>query len=224
MTQIVTADLVKGILAAQNFSMPAGYVTEDGTDFLVRVGNKFSATADIEDLMLLDLHIEDLEPIYLKDVADVTIIDDSDTIYASVNGRPGVMFTMQKQSGYSTGSVSGSIKEKFEELESIYTDVHIIELMDQGIYIDLVVDSVLNNMLSGGVLAVIVLLVFLKSLRPTFVIACSIPISIMTAIVLMYFSGINLNIISLSGLALGIGMLVPYIISVLKLTAESKAQ
>lgn len=207
-TQIVTADLVKGILAAQNFSMPAGYVTEDGTDFLVRVGNKFSATADIEDLMLLDLHIEDLEPIYLKDVADVTIIDDSDTIYASVNGRPGVMFTMQKQSGYSTGSVSGSIKEKFEELESIYTDVHIIELMDQGIYIDLVVDSVLNNMLSGGVLAVIVLLVFLKSLRPTFVIACSIPISIMTAIVLMYFSGINLNIISLSGLALGIGMLV----------------
>lgn len=207
-TEIITAELVKGILAAQNFSMPAGYVTEDGTDFLVRIGDKLSATEDIENLMLLDLHMDGLDPIYLKDVADVSIIDDSDTIYATVNGRTGVMFTMQKQSGYSTGSVSDRIKEKFEELESSNEKIHIIELMDQGIYIDLVVDSVLDNMISGAVLAIIVLLVFLKSLRPTLVIACSIPISIMTAIVLMYFSGINLNIISISGLALGIGMLV----------------
>ena len=207
-TEILTADMIKGILAAQNFSMPAGYVTEDGEDFLVRVGNKFSVTEDIGNLLLLDLHMDGVDPIYLKDVADVTIIDDSDTIYASVNGKPGVMFTMQKQSGYSTGSVSNSIKAKFEELENSYEDVHIIELMDQGIYIDLVVDSVIDNMLSGAVLAVLVLLVFLKSIRPTLVIACSIPISIMTAIVLMYFSGITLNIISLSGLALGIGMLV----------------
>lgn len=207
-TEILTADMIKGILAAQNFSMPAGYVTEDGEEFLVRVGNKFSVTEDIGNLLLLDLHMDGVDPIYLKDVADVTIIDDSDTIYASVNGKPGVMFTMQKQSGYSTGSVSNSIKAKFEELENTYEDVHIIELMDQGIYIDLVVDSVIDNMLSGAVLAVLVLLVFLKSIRPTLVIACSIPISIMTAIVLMYFSGITLNIISLSGLALGIGMLV----------------
>lgn len=207
-SQIITADMVKGILAAQNFSMPAGYVTEDGTDFLVRIGDKFDKTDDLNKLVILDLHIDGIDPILLSDVAEVTVIDDSDTIYAKVNGREGVMFTMQKQSGYSTGDVSKKIKEKFTALETANEDVHIIRLMDQGIYIDLVVDSVMENMISGAVLAILVLLVFLKSFRPTFVIACSIPISIMTAVVLMFFSDITLNIISLSGLALGIGMLV----------------
>lgn len=207
-SQIITADMVKGILAAQNFSMPAGYVTEDGTDFLVRIGDKFNETDDLNELVILDLHIDGVDPIRLSDVAEVTALDDSDTIYAKVNGREGVMFTMQKQSGYSTGDVSKKIKEKFAALEAANEEVHIIRLMDQGIYIDLVVDSVMENMISGAVLAILVLLVFLKSFRPTFVIACSIPISIMTAVVLMFFSDITLNIISLSGLALGIGMLV----------------
>lgn len=207
-TEIITADMIKGILAAQNFSMPAGYVTEDGVDFLVRVGNKLEDTEGIGDLMLLDLHMDGLDPIYLSDVADVTILDNSGEVYAKINGHSGVMFTMQKQSGYSTGEVSERIKKKFAELEETDENIHIIELMDQGIYIDLVVDSVLENMLSGAGLAILVLLLFLKSIRPTLVIACSIPISIMTAIVAMYFSNITLNIISLSGLALGIGMLV----------------
>lgn len=207
-TEIITADMVKGILAAQNFSMPAGYVTEDGVDFLVRVGNKLEDTEDIGNLLLLDLHMDGLEPIRLSDVADVVTLDNSSEVYAKINGHSGIMFTMQKQSGYSTGEVSDRIKEKFAELEESDENIHIIELMDQGIYIDLVVDSVLENMLSGAGLAILVLLLFLKSVRPTLVIACSIPISIMAAVVAMYFSGITLNIISLSGLALGIGMLV----------------
>ena len=207
-TEIITTDMVKGILAAQNFSMPAGYVTEDGVDFLVRIGNKLNDTEGLENLMLLDLHLDGVDPILLSDVADVTIIDDSDTVYASVNGNPGVVFSMQKQSGYSTGEVSDRIKDRFARLEAADPDVNIVELMDQGIYIDLVVNSVLQNILSGAVLAVIILLIFMKSFRPTLVIAFSIPISIVTALVLMYFSGISLNIISLSGLALGVGMLV----------------
>ena len=80
--------------------------------------------------------------------------------------------------------------------------------MDQGIYIDLVMDSIINNILFGAVLAILILIVFLKDLRPTMVVAFSIPVSLVTAIVCMYFSGVTLNIISLSGLALGIGMLV----------------
>lgn len=207
-TELVTTDLVKNILSAQNFMMPAGYVTEDGIDFLVRVGNKMSSMEDMEDLVILDLHMEDLDPIKLSDVADVVMTDNSDEIYATVNGHPGVMLTMQKQSGYSTGTVSNRIKEKFTELEETKGDIHFIKMMDQGVYIDMVVDSVIQNMLSGAGLAILVLLVFLGSFRPTLVIACSIPISIMTAIVCMYFSNITLNIISLSGLALGIGMLV----------------
>lgn len=206
-TGIITAEMVKGILAAQNFSMPAGYVSEDGVDFLVRVGNKFDTTEALSELELLDLHMDDLDPILLGDVADVVVVDNSDEVYAKINGHSGVMFSMQKQSGYSTGVVSERIKERFAKLEE-QKGVSFLNMMDQGIYIDLVVDSVIDNMLSGAVLAVLILLLFLRSARPTLVIACSIPISIMAAVVMMYFSGINLNIISLSGLALGIGMLV----------------
>lgn len=205
---ILTADMIKGILAAQNFTMPAGYVTEEGIDYLVRVGDKITDTEALENLMLLDLHMDGLKPVYLSDVADVVVTDNSGEVYAKINGQAGVMFSMQKQSGYSTGEVSDKIKAKFAEIEESAEATHFIQLMDQGIYIDLVVNSVLQNMLSGAVLAILILLLFLKSVRPTVVIAFSIPTSILTAIVLMYFSGININIISLSGLALGIGMLV----------------
>lgn len=205
---ILTADMIKGILAAQNFTMPAGYVAEEGIDFLVRVGDKLTDTQSLKELMLVDLHMKGLKPIYLSDVADVTVTDNSSEVYAKINGHAGVLFSMQKQSGYSTGDVSKRIQKKFTEIEEESGNTHFVKLMDQGIYIDMVVNSVLENMISGAVLAVLILLLFLKSVRPTVVIAFSIPISILAAIVLMYFSGININIISLSGLALGIGMLV----------------
>lgn len=208
LTSIVTVDMVKGILTAQNFSMPAGYVTEEGISYLVRVGDKVSDVEELENLKLLDMHIDGVNPVRLKDVADVTVTDNSGEVYARINGNSGILFTMQKQSGYSTGDVSKRIKERFQDIMEEQEGTHIITLMDQGVYIDLVVDSVLQNMLLGAALAIIVLLLFLRSIRPTVVIAFSIPISIMTALVLMYFSGISLNIISLSGLALGIGMLV----------------
>ena len=80
--------------------------------------------------------------------------------------------------------------------------------MDQGVYIDMVTGSVIQNLLMGAILAVFILLLFLKDVRPTIVIACSIPLSVIFAVVLMYFTGITLNVISLSGLALGVGMLV----------------
>lgn len=207
-TELITAEMVKGILAAQNFSMPAGYVTEEGVDFLVRVGDRLDAPEDLGTLVLMDLHLDGLDPIVLSDVADIVVTDNSDEVYAKINGNAGVIFSMQKQSGYSTGTVSRRIRDRFQELEGRNDAVHFIQMMDQGIYIDLVVDSVIDNMLSGAVLAVLVLLLFLRSPKPTLVIACSIPISIMAAIVMMYFSGITMNIISLSGLALGIGMLV----------------
>ena len=204
----VTPEMISQILTAQNFRMPAGYVTEEGIDYLVRVGDKFADTADMEQLVLFDMGLDDLDPIRLSDVADVTVTDNSDQVYARINGRPGIVFTMQKQTGYSTGEVSDRIKDKFDELMENYEGLHITALMDQGIYIDLVVNSVLNNLLSGAVLAILILFLFLKDIRPTGVVACSIPISVLGAVVLMYFSGISLNIISLSGLALGVGMLV----------------
>lgn len=205
---LITPELVKGILAGENFSMPAGYVKEGREEYLVRVGDKLSDSKNLEELVLLDLGISDLDPIRLKDVADVTDQDDSDQVYARLNGNPGVMLTVEKQTGYSTGDVTDRILERLDEIEAEQETVHFSVLMNQGIYIDLVVDSVLQNMLSGAVLAVLILLLFLKDIRSTVIIACSIPISVVAAFVLMYFTGITLNVISLSGLALGIGMLV----------------
>ena len=208
LNDILTSDMVKGILSAENFSMPAGYVTEEGTDYLVRVGDKLQDVDKLQNLVILDLGIDGLNPIKLSDVADVAVHDDSSEVYAILNGHPGVLMAIEKQTGYSTGDVSDKIKERFDRLKEENENLGVSILMDQGIYIDLVVNSVIDNMLSGAVLAILILFLFLKDIRPTFVIACSIPLSVVAAVVLMYFSGISLNIISLSGLALGIGMLV----------------
>lgn len=206
LTGILTKDMIQTILTAQNFNMPAGYVQEEGIDYLIRVGEKFKTIDDLRNLTLVNM--DGVDPITLGDVATVEMMNNSSEVYTNINGEAGVMLTVQKQTGYATGDVSDRLLEKFEELESSDASVQFVTLMDQGVYIDLIVNSVLQNLLLGAVLAIIILLVFLKSVRPTFVIACSIPISLLTAIVLMFFSGITLNIISLSGLALGVGMLV----------------
>ncbi len=208
MTNIVTVDTIKSLLTAQNFSMPAGYVTEEGVSYMVRVGDKPSTAEELQEMPLMDLHMDGVPVITLGDVADVFYTDNSEEIYANVDGSAGIMLTIQKQTGYSTGQVSDLLGERFREMMAENEDLTLITLMDQGIYIDLVMDSILDNILFGGVLAILILLIFLKDVRPTIVVAFSIPVSLVTAVVCMYFSGVTLNIISLSGLALGIGMLV----------------
>lgn len=208
MNGILTVETVESLLQAQNFSMPAGYVTEKGISYLIRLGDKPESIEELKKMPILNPEMDDVDIITLEDVADVFMTDNSADIYANVNGAPGIMVTIQKQTGYSTGDVSDKILDKFDKLMEENEDLMLITLMDQGIYIDLVMDSIINNILFGAVLAVLILILFLRDLRPTAVIACSIPISLITAIVCMYFSGVTLNVISLSGLALGIGMLV----------------
>ncbi len=204
----LTMDMLKGLLTAENFSMPAGYVAEKGTDYLVRVGDKIGDLKELSGLLLIDLDIEGIDPIYLSDVADVIQVDNSAETYGKVNGNQAVLMTFQKQPEYSTSDVSARIQEKAKTLPGKIEGLHFTPLMDQGIYINLVINSVLENLLYGALLAILILLIFLRDVRPTVVIAFSIPISLVFAIVLMYFSGVTLNIISLSGLALGVGMLV----------------
>ena len=207
MSNVLNAEMIQTLIAAQNFAMPAGYVNEDNIDYLVRVGDKFKSIDEIKNLVLMDT--EGMDPVKLSDVADVQLANNADETYAKLNGKPAVMLTVQKQTGYSTGDVSDRVLEKLEKLsKDEEIGIKAVTLMDQGVYIDLVVNSVLKNLMYGAVLAILVLLLFLRSAKSTLVIACSIPISIMTALVAMYFSGVTLNIISLSGLALGVGMLV----------------
>ena len=204
----ITVDNVKAMLIAQNFEMPAGYISEDNTQYLVRVGDKVSSQEDLEDLELMDLGIKNFAPIRLSDVADVAVVNNKKDTYCRINGNDAVVLSVQKQNNYSTADVSKRVSEKLDTLKKENPGLHYTNLMDQGIYIDMVVGSVLQNLGMGAVLAVLILLVFLKDIKPTAVIACSIPISVIFAVVMMYFSGITLNVISLSGLALGVGMLV----------------
>lgn len=208
LNQILTMEALTGILTAQNFSMPAGYLMENGIQYMVRVGDAVDDIDALKNIVLMDMGMEGVETIHLSDVADIVVVDDSAKSYAKVNGNPGVMLSIEKQTGYSTGDVTKRVYDKIDSLQKINSELHTSVLMDQGIYIDMIVDSVLNNMIFGAILAIVILLLFLKDIKPTLVIAVSIPISVIFAIVLMYFSGVTLNMISLSGLALGIGMLV----------------
>ncbi|MBQ9941674.1 MAG: efflux RND transporter permease subunit, partial [Christensenellaceae bacterium] len=205
---VITVDMVSGILLAENFSMPAGYVSEDGIDHLVKVGDKYTDMAALSSQLLFHIDVEGVGDVTLADVADVEMVNNASELYTKVNGSDGVILSFQKQSGYSTAEVSDNLEAAIAKLAESDPDVHVVPLMDQGIYIDMVIGAVLENLLYGGILAVLVLLLFLRSGRTTLVVAFSIPISVMVAIVLMYFSGVNLNLISLSGLALGVGMLV----------------
>lgn len=208
MSGILTVDTVKSLLTAQNFSMPAGYVTEEGIAYLVRVGEKPQTVEALAAMPILNPNMDGVDVITLGDVADVFMTDNSADIYTNINGNPGILITVQKQTGYSTGDVSKKLKNKFASMMEEEEGLSIVPLSDQGIYIEMVMDSIFNNVIVGALLAVIILILFLRDLRPTFVIACSIPISLVAAVVCMYFSGITLNVISLSGLALGVGMLV----------------
>ena len=208
MEGILTIDTLSGLILAQNFDMPAGYAYDNDTQYLIRVGEAVKSVDELEDLVLMDMGMDSVGVIRLGDVADVEILDNSDETYAIVNGNPSVSLSFEKQTGYSTGEVTDRLLDKFESLEEQNPDLSITVLMDQGIFIDLIVESVIQNMIIGAILAVFVLAIFLKDYRPTIVVGISIPLSVIFAIVLMYFMDISLNMISLSGLMLGVGMLV----------------
>ncbi len=205
---IITQSMISNILTAENFSMPAGYIPTNEGDIIVKVGDKFNNIDELKDLLLFSYDIEDVGDIKLSDVAEINYINNADELFAKVNNEDGVMISVQKQSTASTKTVSDKIQEAMNKIEEKYDNVEFTNLMDQGMYIDVVVGSVLQNLIYGGILAVIILFIFLRDVKPTIIIALSIPVSLTFAIALMYFTGVTINIISLSGLALGVGMLV----------------
>ena len=208
LNNIITMDMVSQILMAQNFAMPAGYVEEDGVNYMVSIGDEITELEVLQDLLLFDMGMDGVDPIYLKDVAVVVLTDNRDETYAKLDGADGVMLSFEKQSTYATAETTKNINARFRELEEEYEGLKFVSLMDQGDYIYMVVESILKNLFLGAVFSVLILFLFLRDLRPTFITLCSIPISVIFAIVLMYFSGVSLNMISLSGLAIAVGMLV----------------
>lgn len=204
--QLLTQDQLSNILTAENFSMPAGYISEDGTQYLIKVGDEYNNIKELKKTLLTNM--KDIGDIRLCDVADVTVIDNSEDNYAKVNGNDAVILSISKSSTAGTSDVSKRCGQKIKELQKEDKNLRIVNLLDQGDYIKIIIKSVLSNLIFGALLAVLVLMLFLKDVRPTVVVAFSIPLSVLFAIVLMYFTNITMNIISLSGLALGVGMLV----------------
>ena len=205
---ILTQSAVSQLFMAQNFSMPAGYIQSADGRLALKVGDKFADLQELENWVLFDYSVGDVGQIRLSDIADVRLADNAEELYAKINGNDGVLLTVQKSSVASTSGACRNLYETMERLEEKYEGLHLTALSDQGQYIDLVIRSVLQNLLFGALLATAILLLFLRDLRPTVIVAFSIPISLLFAVVLMYFTGVTLNIISLSGLALGVGMLV----------------
>ena len=212
---LLTLETLAALVYAQNFSMPAGYIDdEDDNSWLLKIGDEFEDADDIADVLLVDL--DTIGTIRLSDVATITVIDNADESYATLNGDDGIVLMIYKSSAYGTNAVSTVCNEALEELAAEDANFEYMVLMDQGSYIDLIVQSVLLSILLGGILAIIVLALFLKDVKPTIVVAISIPLSVLLALVLMYFTGLGLNMMTLSGLALGIGMLVDNSIVVLE--------
>ena len=214
-TALAQADVTKQLdintlaqlIYAQNFSMPAGYVQDkDGQSWLLKVGEEYSSVKDIAGALLL--HVDGYGDVRLSDVADVEVIDNAADSYTRLNGQQASVLKIYKNSTSSASDVSDNCLEAFRELEAQYDGLHVVVLSNQGNYITIIIKSILTSMAVGAALAIIVLAVFLKDIKPTLVVGISIPLSVLFAVVLMYFTGLDMNIMTLAGLSLGIGMLV----------------
>jgi len=206
---MLTISTVSGLLTAQNFSMPAGYISDDsGVSYMVSVGQKITTSGELEEMVLFDLGLEGVEPIRLGDVATVAVTDDADQLYTKLDEENGILLSFTKQSNYATAEVSNNISDRFKTLEAQYEGLSFVPLMDQGDYIYLIVETIMSSLLWGALFSVVVLFLFLRDWRPTVITLVSIPVSVIFAVVLMYFTGVTINMISLSGLAVAVGMLV----------------
>ena len=206
-SKMLDIDTLAQLIYAQNFSMPAGYVDDkDGNSWLLKVGEEYNSVEDIEGALLL--HVDGFGDVRLSDVADVEIIDNAEASYTRLNGERAAVLKIFKSTSSSASTVSDNCLAAFRELEAQYDGLHVVVLSNQGNYITIIVKSILSSMAIGAALAIIVLAIFLKDIKPTLVVGISIPLSVVFAVVLMYFTGLDMNVMTLAGLSLGIGMLV----------------
>ena len=205
--QLLSISTLSQLIYAQNFSMPAGYIDDkDDNSWLLKIGNEFKTAEDLSGALLVSM--AGIGDVRLSDIAEVTVVDNAGDSYARLNGEQAIILSIFKSSVVGTNETAKNCLEAFEELESKYEGTHLVTLMNQGNYIDMVIESVLSSMITGAILAIIILALFLKDVKPTLVVGISIPLSVLFTLVLMYFTDISLNMMTLSGLALVIGMLV----------------
>lgn len=209
----ISLNQIISILQTENLNLPGGVVEYADKKLLVRSTGEFE---NIEQIKNLPIALPSGAIIYIRDIADV--IDSNKPIdsYSRTNGKGSISLSLQKQTNANTVNVTRAIKKELAKIGEEYSDLSIDLVFDQGEFIELAINSVAKNAIIGGFLAVLILFIFLKNMRTTLIIATAIPISIIATFVLIFFAKISINIVSLGGLALGVGMLVDNAIVVLE--------
>ncbi len=202
----ISEQVLTQMLAANNLNLPGGTVSDGTTDYSVRTLGAFSDIEDLKDVTFFSQTA--MKTVTLDDFAEVSYEDISKDSYTKVNGRESITINIQKQSGYNTVEVAGLVKDEIDVVGDEFPEASLVLTLDQSEYTQMMVQNVGMTGLIGAVLAILILFIFLKDIRPTFIIAVAIPISVLGAITIIYFTGITLNMISMGGLVLGLGMLV----------------
>lgn len=208
----LSLDTISQTLSAQNINLPAGKVNKGDKSLLVRMVGEFASIEQIENIPIM---LASGDTIYLKDIGDVSLANKELTTISKVNGESAVSISIQKQSGTNTVAVADEVRKTIEEINKT-SNYKINIIIDQSEYIKESIAQVSSNAVVGGLLAVFILFIFLRNIRSTVIISLSIPISIIATFVLIYFNGITLNMMTLGGVALGVGMLVDNSVVVLE--------
>ncbi|HPA55469.1 MAG TPA: efflux RND transporter permease subunit, partial [Bacillota bacterium] len=204
---------ISGALRSENLNQPGGTVEYGDKSLLVRSTGEFQSLDQIRNIPIT---LPTGAVVYLRDMAEVKEGYKSVDTYNRMNGESSIGLTVQKQTDSNTVKVVNLIKKEINNILKEYPDVKVEMVFDQGEYVEQSIANVAKNAVVGAILAIIILFVFLKNIRTTMIIGTSIPISIIATFVMIYFSGITLNLVSLGGLALGVGMLVDNAIVVLE--------
>lgn len=204
---------IRETLRDANLDLPAGQIEEGRYEVTLRAPAQFESIDQIRETVLT---VRDGAAVTVADVADVRDTYEKLTRMIRVNGERGVRIAIRKQSAANTVEVSRLILEEIERINEEFPQIHVVPVINQGNFIERSIQNVARSVLYGGGLAVLVLLFFLRNIRSTLVIAVSIPISIIATFSLIYFGGLTINLMTLGGLALGVGMMVDSAIVVLE--------
>jgi len=209
---LAVSDLASAI-AAQNQNLPAGETQGMNKDLAVRTVGKFESLYDLENVPVTT---SSGQIIYLRDVAKIEDTYSEASTFARVNGRNSISISVNKESDANTVDTVDGVIEALEDIKRENPHFSYNMTMEQASYIKNAISSVVSSAVTGGILAILILLMFLASVRTSLVIGISMPISVITTFIGMYFSGMTLNVVSLGGLALGVGMLVDNAVVVLE--------
>jgi HAE1 family hydrophobic/amphiphilic exporter-1 len=209
----LSVDQVVDRIRSENLNRPVGPVKEGRFELLLRTSGEYES---LDQILNVALTSRDGVPVYVRDVAAVEDSHEDIRFYVAVNGVEGLRIIISKQSGANTVKVSEGVWDEVAAIERDYPNIQIDKTMDTADFIMVAIDNVKSAALAGSALAVIVLLVFLRSFSSTLIIGVAIPISVISTFALMYFNGFTLNTVSFGGLALGVGMLVDNAIVVLE--------